>query len=156
MRLVPIQKFVIRSPLDKKTINEILANSIGVEGPETKRKFVSGNVKNDYFQIRVEAKNWSDIKGYLTLRGKILENKEGCKLEVNIGLEMFPVILALIIIFGSLSIFYLVKGLLAHNFGSETFSIIFVILIYFFIMLDFNSEAYATKEELLRLTKATA
>jgi hypothetical protein len=155
MKLLPFQKIIIKSPLDKKNINEILVNSIGVEGPETKRKFVSGVVKDDYFRIRVEAKNWSDVKGYLNLNGKVISIDSGAKVELDMTLEMFPVIAALMIIFGSLGLFYFIKGVLAHNFGVETFSFVFVGVIYLFVMMDYNSEVYAIKEELLRLVKGS-
>ena len=160
MKIVLFQKVIIRSPLSKSAVNEILANCVGVEGPEGKIRFVSGIVKEDYFRIKTIQKAACGPECnpicFTLISGKVLEDKEGCRLEANIDSLILPISLAIILSFGLAGLTFLVRGLFFHYHEGLQISLcifVFISVIYFASQLGFNSEAYALKAHLLQLTK---
>jgi hypothetical protein len=146
MWLVPYARFNIKTSLSKKATIEILHNSIGVEGPESKRKFISGEVTENGFKIKTPGRiiPHESGGGLILIEGKIFEEANGCTVELTISYGKISLILAasafLIIILMSF-LNYIVP--------------LVIIIIYLLMVIEFNMETRDIIADICYLLKGT-
>jgi len=127
MNLLLSKSFSIITSLDKEAIVERLTNSIGVEGPETKRKIVCGQVNEKEFRVTFITNPKTENPGRLTLEGKIKTWLKGTKVEIEakdalyLRRTYFIFFLSVIIIIASVII---VKDSSAKILGWNSFALI--------------------------------
>ena len=156
MKFIPNQRFSFNTPLANNEVTEILNNSIGIQDPVTKVKFISGFSTNKDFKIKAYVPTWNEEGNYsLILEGQIFKNEKGCKIEIRIRINIFHgVILSLsFLVFTILSLVSLTRALLTKNLTPGLFSFPVLVFIYFFVISDYTSRANIIKEDILRILK---